>query len=247
MSCATRVRRRTFSEVESVARILSECYGDYSHRNKSNPLNELLFIMCSLQTNEVLYQSTYASLKSRFPTFSQLAEATENEIASVIANGGLSRQKAQNICAIVSRLEADFGAPTLSPLREMGDAECESYLVSLPGVGKKTARCVMLYSLGRNVFPVDSNCWRICRRLGWVRSTRPDRSCSPRDMDRVQAGIPPNIRFSLHVNLVSHGRACCLPSTMLCDECSIRRFCKTGRRRAVLRSDEEAGLSSGVD
>lgn len=230
MSHATRVRRRIFPEVESVACALSQCYGDHSHGNKSNPLNELLFIMCSVQTTEVLYQSTYANLKSRFPTFSQLAEAKEDEIASFIAHGGLSRQKAQNICAILSRLEADFRAPTLSPLREMDDAECERYLVSLPGVGKKIARCVMMYSLGREVFPVDSNCWRICRRLGWVRATRPDRSCSPRDMDRVQAGIPAKLRYSLHVNLVSHGRACCLPSAMLCGECSIRQFCKSGRR-----------------
>ena len=243
----SQVRTRTFPEVENVARILSACYGDHAHGNKSNPLNELLFIMCSVQTNEVLYQSTYASLKVRFPTFRQLADATEDEIAFVIAHGGLSRQKAQNICAILSRLEADFGTPTLSPLREMGDVECEDYLVSLPGVGRKTARCVMMYSLGRDVFPVDSNCWRICRRLGWVRATRPDRSCSPRDMDRVQAGIPLNLRFTLHVNLVSHGRACCLPSAMLCDECSIRRFCKTGRRHEVSRSNGQAGPSSRVD
>jgi hypothetical protein len=95
--------------------------------------------------------------------------------------------------------------------------------------------CVMMYSLGRNVFPVDSNCWRICRRLGWVRATRPDRSCSPRDMDRVQAAIPANFRFSLHVNLVSHGRSCCLPSTPHCESCCIQHFCGTGRRKIASR------------
>jgi endonuclease III len=228
------IHKRTFPDVQNVARILSRSYGDHAHGNKSNPLNELLFIICSLQTNESRYQSTYRRLKSRFPSFRRLADATGDEIAAVIGHGGLSQQKSQNICAILSRLRADFGAPTLSPLREMGDAESEGYLVSLPGVGRKTARCVMMYSLGRNVFPVDSNCWRICRRLGWVRATRPDRSCSPRDMDRVQAGIPLSRRFSLHVNLVSHGRACCLPSVTLCDKCSIRHFCKTGRRQPVL-------------
>ena len=144
MSRASQVRRRTFPEVESVAHTLSECYGDHAHGNKSNPLNELLFIICSVQTNEGLYQSTYTSLKARFPTFRQLADATVDEIASVIAHGGLSRQKAQNICAILSRLEADFRAPTQSPLRGIIDAECEDYLVSLPGVGRKTARCVMM-------------------------------------------------------------------------------------------------------
>lgn len=139
MSRKTRVRRQMFPEVESLARTLSECYRDRSHGNKSNPLSELLFIICSVQTNEALYQSTYMSLRARFPTFHQLAEATEEEIASAISHGGLSRQKAQNIFAILSRLEADFGAPTLSPLRGMRDSECEDYLVSLPGVGRKTA------------------------------------------------------------------------------------------------------------
>lgn len=216
--------------VEAVARALSECYSDHAHGNKVNPLRELIFIICSVQTNETLYRSTYTKLMSVFPRFGQLADASEDDIAAAIAHGGLSRQKARTICAILSRLESDFGTPTLSPLRAMTDAECENYLESLPGVGRKTARCVMMYSLGREVFPVDSNCWRICRRLGWVRPTRPDKSCSPRDMNRVQKGVPPNLRFSLHVNFVSHGRKCCLPSHPRCDGCCIRQFCKTGGR-----------------
>lgn len=233
-------RRSYFSNVGAVARILSERYGDHLHGNKVNPLHELLFIICSVQTNEALYRSTYANLKSTFPTFRRLASATEEEIATVIAHGGLARQKARTIKAILERLNSDFGAPTLSPLRAMTDAECENYLESLPGVGRKTTRCVMLYSLGREVFPVDSNCWRLCRRVGWVRSTRPDKSCSPRDMNRVQAGIPPNLRLSLHVNLVSHGRACCLPSIPLCETCCIRQYCRTGKRGTDLRGSDLA-------
>jgi endonuclease III len=229
MSHTIQSRGRYFPNVDSIARVLSERYGDHAHGNKSNPLRELLFIICSVQTNESLYQSTYASLTSRFPTFRELADAKEDEIASVIARGGLSRQKARTIRAILSRLDSDFGSPTLSPLRAMSDADCEHYLESLPGVGRKTARCVMMYSLGREVFPVDSNCWRICRRLGWVRPTRPDKSCAPRDMDRIQGGIPRQFRFALHVTLVSHGRACCLPSIPLCESCCVREFCMTGR------------------
>ena len=226
-------RRQYFPNVEPVAAALAERYGDYAHGNKLNPLGELLFIICSVQTNEALYRSTYARLRSRFPTFRQLADANEDEIASVIAHGGLSRQKARTIQAILSRVDSDFGGPTLSPLRSMTDIQCERYLDSLPGVGRKIARCVMMYSLGREVFPVDSNCWRISRRVGWVRRSRPDGSCSPEDMDRVQAGVPPNLRFSLHVTLVSHGRACCLPSVPLCESCCIRQFCRAGQRKST--------------
>lgn len=231
MSQSRRRHGAYFQNVEAVARALSDCYSDHAHGNKVNPLRELLFIICSVQTNETLYRSTYTNLIAAFPTFRRLADAKEEQIAAVIAHGGLSRQKAGTIKAIFARLESDFGSPTLSPLRTMSNAECEEYLESLPGVGKKTAKCVMMYSLGREVFPVDSNCWRISRRLGWLRPTRPDKSCSPRDMDRVQRGIPLNLQFSLHVNLISHGRAVCLPSAPKCGECCISQFCRTGRQR----------------
>jgi endonuclease III len=229
MSKSRQNRLTLFPNVGLVALTLANAYGNPTHGNKKNPLRELLFIVCSLQTNEFLYQSTYKSLMSRFPTFRRLADASESEIADAIARGGLARQKARTIRAVLSRLETDFGMPTLSPLHAMSDTECETYLESLPGVGRKTARCVMMYSLRRHTFPVDSNCWRVCRRLDWVRPTRRDKTCSPRDMDRLQVGVPPNLRHSLHVNLVSHGRECCLPSQPSCDGCCIRQFCKTGR------------------
>lgn len=224
----------SFPNVEQVANALYKRYGDHSHHNKAHPLRELLFIICSVQTNEALYRSTYTSLKSAFPRFEQLADAAEGDIAAVIAHGGLSQQKARTIKGIFAKLMDDFGAPTLRPLWDMSDGDCESYLESLPGVGRKTARCVMMYSLRREVFPVDSNCWRICRHIGWVRATRPDKSCSPEDMNRVQAGIPPSLRRSIHVNFVSHGRASCLPTGPHCDTCCIRQFCRTGRNKTEI-------------
>lgn len=218
-------------EAGVAARILASEYGGNSHGNKANPLSELLFIICSLQTNESLYRSTYAELRSAFPTFQQMAGAPEGAIAAVIARGGLAKQKAGVIRRILSQLVKAFGKPTLAPLRSMSDAECETFLLSLPGVGKKTARCVMMYSLGREVFPVDSNCWRICRRLGWFKATRPDKSCSGSDMDRVQASIDPAVRFSLHVGFVSHGRRICTPQSPKCGECCLQSICRHQAKR----------------
>lgn len=218
-------------DIALVATVLSKEYRDHSHGNKANPLHELLYILCSLQTNETLYLTSYRQLRTLFPSMDELAKANEHKIAAAIETGGLSRQKARVIKQTLVKLKTDFGKPTLAPLREFTDADCEAYLLSLPGIGKKTARCVMMYSLRRDVFPVDSNCWRICRRLGWVRTTRPNRSCSPKDMDRLQLRIPPDLRFSIHVNMVSHGRVCCLPARPACGVCCIRKYCKTGRAK----------------
>jgi endonuclease III len=219
-------RRRFFPKVQEISRILSRKYGDWNHFNRSNPLEELLFIICSTQTNEGLYSSTFAALRRRYRRAAAILNAPTREIAVTIAHGGLSNQKARLIKRIFEQLAFRFGRATLAPLRRMTNGECEELLTSLPGVGKKTARCVMLYSLGRQVFPVDSNCWRICRRIGWTRPTRPDHSCSPRDMDRVQAEIPPALRLRLHVNMVSLGREVCTPRNPRCHECPIRRLCR---------------------
>jgi endonuclease III len=222
----------TRHSISCVAAILAADFGDWNHFNKQNPLNELLFIICSLQTDELKYTRTYSALKARFRSFKQLERASTWQLARILEPGGLAKQKARIVKAVLRAIRERFGSVTLAPIRRMTDSECEAFLTSLPGVGKKTARCVMLYSLRRAVFPVDTHCWRIARRLGWVRPTRPDESCSPRDMDRLQQQIPIELRHSLHVNLVSLGRSVCLPAKPRCDACPIGQFC----RRVGVRS-----------
>jgi len=217
---------KTTTNVRQVTAALRKKFRNFSHCNKRNPLDELLFIICSVKTNEEKYQTTYKTLKLSFPRYEMIADASPKEIAKAIEKGGLSNQKSVVIKKIFDAIMSEFGAATLSPLRPMSDGECEKFLLSLPGVGKKTARCVMMYSLGRQVFPVDTHCWRICRRLGWIRRTRPDGSCSPRDMDRLQTKIPDELRLSLHVNLVSLGRQVCTANNPRCSDCPINFWCR---------------------
>jgi endonuclease III len=211
--------------VWKVAAALKTRYRDFNHYNLKNPLDELLFIICSTKTGEASYRSTYRSLKKTFPTHYQIAEAPAEYIARPIVSGGLSNQKAKAIRDLLDIIVEKFGEPTLKPLRKMSDGEAEAFLLSLPGVGKKVARCVLMYSLGRQVFPVDTHCWRIARRLGWVRPTQKDKHCAPRDMDRLQSKIPPELRYSLHVNMISLGREICTPTSPRCDGCPISAWC----------------------
>lgn len=232
-----RIRNKTIRtyvarDVYDIAKELADRYHDFSHYNKKNPLAEALFIICSIQTDLNGYHATYRALRRTYPTFSALARASQKDIERTIFRGGLSKQKSESMTRFMTDLILRFGKPTLSPLKKMQDAECEQTLLSLPGIGKKTARCIMMYSLGRAVFPVDTHCWRISRRIGWVRATRSDGYCSPRDMDRLQAKIPPELRFSLHVNMVSLGREVCLPKKPHCINCPIKPYC----RRIGLRS-----------
>ena len=210
-----------------IARILRGRYRDFAHHNKRNPLRELIFIVCSVQTQEASYRRTYRAMMAAFATATSLQTASVRMIERLLAPGGLGAIKARQLRAVFDAIASRFGSLTLAPLKRMADNECESFLTSLPGIGLKVARCIMLYSLGRQVFPVDTHCWRIARRLGWVRATQEDRSrCAGADMDRLQAKIPPALRFSLHVNFVSLGREFCLPLSPRCESgCPLRRCC----------------------
>ncbi|MBK7984014.1 MAG: endonuclease III [Candidatus Competibacteraceae bacterium] len=212
--------------IRQVAAALAERYGDFDHYNLKEPLDELLFIICSTKTSESSYRRTFEQLKQAFPTPRHLAEAPAEYIAKPIATGGLSGQKSRAIRAILDALATRFGVPTLEPLRDMTDRDAEAFLTALPNVGNKVARCVLLYALGRQVFPVDTHCWRIARRLGWVRRTQKDGRCTSDDADRLQSRIPLELRFSLHVNLISLGREICTASTPVCDACPINHCCR---------------------
>ena len=225
--------------VREVAATLKYRYHDFDHYNLKDPLDELLFIICSTKTEEASYRNSFRALKESFPTHLKIAEAPAEYIARTIVRGGLSNQKAKAIRNLLDAIVARFGKPSLEPLRAMSDEEAEAFLLSLPGVGKKIARCVLMYSLGRQLFPVDTHCWRIALRLGWVRPTQKDRHCAPRDMDRLQTKIPPELRYSLHVNMISLGREICTASVPRCDECPLSVWCpKIGVARAKVRKQQ---------
>ena len=150
------------AKVEAVARLLRRRYADFDHFNRKNPLEELLFILCSVQTDEEKYRQTFAALRRRFPRFEDIGRARRRDIAKALKPGGLSPTKSRMIQGLCRTIGRRFGRVTLSPLKQMSDTECEALLTSLPGIGVKVARCVMLYSLGRKVFPVDTHFVSFC-------------------------------------------------------------------------------------
>jgi len=224
--CAERISysAATGKRIAAIAMRLRSRYGDHAHGNKKNPLAELLFILCTVQSQEKTYIRTYRSLRAAFPTFASLAAAPRRKVASAIRKGGLSQPRSRAIKLILRTLVDRFARPTLAPLRRFTDDECERFLLELPSVGKKVARCVMMYSLGRKVFPVDTHCWRISQRLGLIEG-RIAEYASDDDMESLEARIPPRLRFSLHVNMISFGRDVCRALSPQCGSCPLNDLC----------------------
>ncbi len=230
-------KSRPPANVIPIARELRKSYKDFGHYNKKNPLDELLLILCSVKRGEKVYLRAFKSLKQAFPTFEKLNQASVKELTKQIKWGGLQNQKARSLKKIITAITGRFGKLSLAPLRKLTEQECEEFLCSLPGVGKKVARCVMLYSLGMKVFPVDTHCWRISKRLGWIKANSKHKFCTSADMDILQDMVPPKLRLSLHVNMVSLGRDLCLARSPKCHQCLIAHYCVkqsvTGHRYTV--------------
>lgn len=207
--------RRINSKLESV-------YHSPRLGNKGDPLDELFYILLSLQTTYWSFEKVFDSFKTKYPDWDKVRRLRPETIAKAIHYAGLSNQKAVRLKAILNKLHKDFGKCTLSPLNKMDDVEAERYLTSLPGVGTKTAKCVLMYSLGRAVFPVDSHVYRLFNRLGLS-----DPSISfAKAQTYFETLVPEDIRYSLHVNMVAHGRAICTDRDPKNGQCVIRRHCK---------------------
>jgi endonuclease III len=141
----------TFQKVHD---ILEKKYQSPHHYIKHDPFSELIIIVCSIQTSEKQYLSAYSKIKSIYPNHNDLLSASRLKLASIIGKAGLGYQKADCLIQCVQKIKSRFGRVSLSPLKNSSDVDCESFLTSLPRVGLKSARCIMMYSLDRLVFPV---------------------------------------------------------------------------------------------
>jgi endonuclease III len=198
--------------------------GDLPLGNKVDPLDELIFIILTVMT-EFGVDGVYRELRKRYPTWEQLMAARVSTIARILQPIGLREQRARRIKSLLREIQRREGKVDLTRLHVMRDDDAEAYLVTLPGVGKKVARCVMLYSLGRDTFPVDSHVLRVLKRLGLAESALTLQS----SQDLLQGRIPQVLRYTLHVNLVIHGRTVCKARQPNCAACVLRPPCPAAR------------------
>lgn len=211
----------------ALTRLLHREYGSPDLGNKADPVDELVYIILSRRTREGAYQAAFEALRARYGTWEHLADAPRDEIVRVIGFSGLGRRKAQSLKLALGALIERFGRCTLEPTRGWSDDEVIAFLCTLPEIGPKSAACVMMCSLDRPAFPVDAHVGRVLERLDIFRGF----GIELRDRDHkikqqlLWDSVPPALRYPLHVNLLVHGRAVCLPRTPRCGSCAIAQLC----------------------
>jgi endonuclease-3 len=192
------------------------------------PLDMLIATILSQNTSDRNSHRAYTTLRARFPRWEDLATAPLASMKSAIRSGGMANLKAPRIQEILRCVKERYGAFTLDGLRRRSTEEVIAELTSLDGVGLKTAACVLVFSLGRDVFPVDTHVHRICNRLGLVSGCpTPEKTYSA-----MQPLIPKGKAYAFHTNLIRFGRKICRSASPACSYCPVYAECRyPGKRR----------------
>lgn len=206
--------------VRRVCEALQRRYGAPRLGNPEDPLDDLIYIVISNKTSPKIAQQTYEGLRQRFQTWDEVLACRRSALRRVLEPAGLSTVKSDQIRAALREIRNDFGSCDLVGLAGECEQDTEEYLVSLPGVSEKVAKCVMMFTLGAQVLPVDGHVHRITVRLGWTARKRADQCHG-----ELEALVPEKRRYAFHVDCVMHGRLVCRPKGPVCEGCCINRYC----------------------
>ncbi|MFQ5380783.1 MAG: endonuclease III domain-containing protein [Dehalococcoidia bacterium] len=206
---------------KAIVEALSLDYGMPRLQPSRDALAELVLTVLSQNTSDANSGRAFIALMSRYSSWDDVMKAPEDELVETIRTGGLAQQKAPRIQAILRDIKDRGWGWGLEPLAALPVSEAEAWLTGLPGVGPKTAACVLLFGLGRAALPVDTHVARVAQRLGLV---------SPRTSAiRIQALltelVEPALFYSFHMLLIKHGRRTCKARRPLCDRCRLVEAC----------------------
>jgi endonuclease-3 len=231
-STAPAWRRPRRARVRAIRDRLRELYGRPVNHPHGRPIAELVRTILSQNTNDRNRDVAYERLREALPTWQQVRDAPVEVVEEAIKPGGLANTKAPRIQQVLRRLPHDGDDPTLDWLAETDRDEAMQFLTDLPGVGRKTAACVMIFALGRPEIPVDTHVYRVGGRLGLF----PPKASFERAHDELLALVDPEDAYEFHINLITHGRRVCRPRPR-CEACALRRMCPWYRRSRAAAGD----------
>jgi endonuclease III len=208
-------------KIKHITQNLEATYGIPRNTDPSDPLDELILTILSQSTTDINSRRAFDSLRESFRDWESVRRARPASIALAIKSGGLANTKSVVIKNMLNQIVERLGKLDLSFLHRAPIDEAREFLISLKGIGPKTAACVLLFSGNRPVFPMDTHILRITRRLGLV----PRKSNDQAAHKIMESLVPTNKHYSLHINLIRHGRKICRPRDPHCDQCSLQEQC----------------------
>jgi len=201
---------------------LLDFYGQPVWRNPLPPVDELISTILSQNTNDLNRDRAFESLRQHFPTWEQVRDASPEAVRDAIRPAGLANQKAPRIQQVLQAISGERGSLELDFLAGLPLEESRAWLMKFKGVGPKTAAIVLLFSLGRPAFPVDTHIYRVTGRIGLL----PERMTVEAAHTHLERLLPPETYYAAHLNLIRLGREICAARKPACPRCPLCSLCK---------------------
>ncbi len=206
---------------QEVHRRLLALYGEPTWRNRLPVIDELVSTILSQNTNDTNRDRAFQRLKKRFPTWELVRDAETSEVIDAIRSAGLANQKGPRIQKILHLITAERGSLDAGFLLDMPPREVWDWLNKFQGVGPKTASIVLLFSLGKAAFPVDTHIYRVTGRIG----LRPAKMSNEKAHRYLAEIFPPETYAAAHLNIIRLGREVCHPRKPECSICVLNSLC----------------------
>ncbi len=208
--CALEVHRR-----------LLAVYGEPSWHTQQPVLDELISTILSQNTNDTNRDRAFNQLKTRFTTWEEVRDASPAEVIAAIRSAGLANQKGPRIQNILRAITQERGSLDVDFLHDFSTDEARDWLSRFTGVGPKTTSIVLLFSLGKAAFPVDTHIHRVTGRIG----LRPEKMSREKTHQYLAQIFPPETYASAHLNIIRLGREVCHPRHPECERCVLNTLC----------------------
>jgi endonuclease-3 len=212
---------RLKAKYQTIYELLLQEYGEPKWRQHLPPVDELVSTILSQSTSDINRDKGFYALKDKYPDWWSVMDAPEKEVRDTIRPAGLANQKAPRIQAALRRIVDERGELTLDFLADIPLDQALAWLMSIKGVGRKTASIVMLFAFGRPAFPVDTHVHRLTGRLGLI-GPKVTADKAHKILENMGQA---NSFYAFHLNLIRHGREVCIARNPRCDQCVLQAQC----------------------
>lgn len=209
------------TKIDRVYDRLEETYGVKKNHPDGDPLDGLIGTILSQSTTDTNSVRAHRALRAAFPDWSALLDTPEEVLADVIRSGGLANLKARRIKSTLAAIQERRGNLDLAFLDAMPPEEARDWLRALPGVGPKTASCVLMFDLDKPILPVDTHIYRVAKRLGLIGAKVNAEAAH----GALQAQLAPEQIYEFHLNMIAHGRRVCRAPLPRCPRCPLTDLC----------------------
>ncbi|PJF22384.1 MAG: DNA lyase [Phototrophicales bacterium] len=212
---------RRKAKYQPVAQILRDVYGELTWHPGQSAMDELVSCILSQNTNDTNRDKAFAALKARYPDWQAVVDAPTDDLIETIRSAGLANQKAPRIQRALERIYRERGEYNIDFLNELPLDEARDWLISIDGVGPKTAAIVLCFAFNRPAFPVDTHVHRVGKRIGFL----PENISAEKAHPFMEAIVPPEDHYAFHIYLIRHGRDTCRARNPMCARCPLKNYC----------------------